>query len=103
MVRLSIKRNFDHDNLVAIPRKYIGQLNNPFLPSYHDKESLMACIALCDLRSATIDAENSRPRMCEVCWCEFVPDERQRAFPGTVKTCRSCLDAGRKASGKRRS
>ena len=95
------KRNFDPDNLVALPRKYIGQLNNPELPGYHDRETLLACVALCDLRSATIDAEAARPRTCEVCGATFTPTEAQRSYPSPVKTCQDCLAAGKKAKGRR--
>ena len=95
------KRNFDPDNLVALPRKYIGQLNNPNLPGYSDRETLLSCVALCDLRSATADAEAARPRTCEVCGAQFVPTEAQRSYSSPVKTCQDCLAAGRKARGKR--
>ena len=95
------KRNFDPDNLVALPRKYIGQLNNPDLPRYHDRESLLACVALCDLRTATIDAEAARPRECAVCGATFTPTERQREYRTPVQTCPDCIAQGRKARGDR--
>lgn len=95
------KRNFDPDNLVAIPRKYIGQLNNPDLPSYSDRETLEACIALCDLRSAVRDAGNSR-RICKVCGAVFEPTEQQKAYTKPVNTCQACLKAGRKWRGERK-
>jgi len=95
------KRNFDPDNLVALPRKYIGQLNNPELPKYHDRESLLACVALCDLRSAAADAEARRPRTCAVCGAEFTPTPKQRHYPKPVRTCPDCVAAGRKAKGER--
>ena len=94
-------RNFDPGNLVAIPRKYIGQLNNPGLPGYSDRESLLACIALCDLRSGILDAENSAPRTCGVCGAVFTPAPGQRAYRSPPKTCPGCLAAGRKAPGDR--
>lgn len=96
------KSNFDPDNLVAIPRKYIGQLNNKDLPTYTDRETLEACIALCDLRSATRDLEMSRPRTCMVCGAEFTPSEKQRNYPSPVQTCGDCLAAGRKSKGARK-
>lgn len=95
------KRNFDPDNLVALPRKYIGQLNNPELPSYCDRETLLACVALCDLRSATRDAEN-RERTCKVCGARFEPTAKQRAYPKPVSTCPDCRAAGRKWRGERK-
>ena len=96
------KRNFDPDNLVALPRKYIGQLNNPDLPGYSDRGTLMACVALCDLRSAVRDAERDRERTCEVCGAKFRMTEKQRCYPSPVKTCPSCLKAGRKPGRKRK-
>lgn len=95
------KRNFDPDNLVALPRKYIGQLNNPDLPKYHDRETLLACVALCDMRSAVMDAEAARPRECAVCGATFTPTERQREYRKPVQTCPDCIAAGRKARGDR--
>lgn len=94
------KRNFDPGNLVAVPRKYIGQLNNPALPEYSDRETLLACIALCDLRSGVRDAENAT-RTCEVCGCRFEPTARQRLYRYPVKTCPECRAAGKKARGER--
>lgn len=95
------KRNFDPDNLVALPRKYIGQLNNPELPKYRDRESLLACVALCDMRSAVMDAEAARPSECAVCGATFTPTEKQRAYPSPVQTCPDCVAAGKKARGAR--
>ena len=95
------KTNFDPDNLVAVPRKYICQLNNTELPSYHDRESLLACIALCDLRSATMDAERNAERTCAVCGAKFRMTEKQRLYPRPVQTCPDCLAQGKKARGDR--
>lgn len=95
------KRNFDPDNLVALPRKYIGQLNNPELPKYHDRDSLLACVALCDLRTATIDAEAVRPRECAVCGATFTPNGRQREYRSPVQTCPECIAQGKRARGDR--
>lgn len=94
-------RNFDPGNLVALPRKYIGQLNNPELPSYGDRETLLACVALCDLRTATLDAEAERPRECAVCGSTFTPTEVQRMYKKPVQTCPSCIEQGRRARGDR--
>jgi len=95
-------RNFDPDNLVAVPRRYIAVLNNADLPiSYHDSKSLKACMAWIDLHHGIREAESSRPRRCEVCGAEFVEDERMRINPTRAKTCRACLDAGKKARGTR--
>lgn len=95
------RRNFDPDNLVAIPRKYVGQLNNDHLPSYHDRDTLLACIALCDLRSGLLDAQASVPRKCKVCGEEFVPDPKTREYRTPVATCPECIAAGHKYAGER--
>lgn len=95
------RANFDPDNLVAIPRKYVGQLNNTELPGYNDRETLLACIALCDLRTATLDAERSRPRECKVCGATFTPTDKQRSYKSPVQTCPDCLAAGKKWKGER--
>lgn len=94
-------RNFDPGNLVLVDRKYIGQLNNPALPRWHDRESLEACIALCELRSRTRDLEFGR-RTCKVCGREFECTERQRRYPKPPSTCPDCRAAGRKWKGERR-
>lgn len=96
------KSNFDPENLVAIPRRYIGQLNNPELPNYSDRATLEACIALCDLRAKVRDVENARPRKCKVCGALFTPTERQRNYPKPVQTCQECLKAGHKWKGNRK-
>lgn len=93
------KANFDPDNLVAVPRRLAGLLNNSSAPEWHDRESLEACVALAELRSAAFDAEMAMPRTCAVCGREFVPDERMRSNgTRTIKTCPDCLDKGLKAS-----
>lgn len=89
------KRNFDPANLVAIPRKYIAQLNNPELPTYCDRDTLMACIALCDLRMAMGRAE-LQSRTCWACGREFEPRFR------TQRTCDGCLEKGIRATQRKR-
>lgn len=94
------RRNFDPANLVAVDRKYIGQLNNPELPDYNDRDTLMSCIALCDLRMALRDVENS-VRTCLVCGSRFEPTDAQKHYPKPVDTCPDCLAAGKKPRGRR--
>ncbi|MBR3689941.1 MAG: HNH endonuclease [Eggerthellaceae bacterium] len=85
-------RNFDPDNLVAIPRAYMGQLN--FGYDWHDRETLEAAIACVKLRSAIVDAEN-RPRPCGVCGRDFTPPANLRW--SKVNTCPECLSQGKKS------
>ena len=97
------KSNFDPDNLVAVPRRLAGLLNNGNAPEWHDRETLEACVALAELRSMTFEAQMTTPRTCGVCGREFVPDERMRANGSRrACTCRECLDKGLKASGHRK-
>ena len=94
------KRNFDPKNLVAVPRKYIVRLNSPDMPDYHDRDTLLACMALIDLQSGIKDAENAR-RTCGVCGKAFTPTAKQRMYRHPVSTCPECLAAGKKARGPR--
>lgn len=86
------KGNFDPDNLVAVPRKYTGPLNNSGL-EWHDADGLRAALALVMLKTGTRDAIN-RPRRCGVCGRMFTPDRRPSSVDSTQQTCRECLDKG---------
>ena len=95
------RKDFSPENLVAVPRRFAGQLNNPELPKYHDRESLLACMALCDLRSKTKDIEMEH-RVCAVCGREFAATAKQRrTLTKLPQTCPACLRAGKKAPGNR--
>lgn len=89
------RRNFDPDNLVAVPRKLIGALNSGGF-EWHDAESLNAAVALASLKSGINDALN-RPRKCAVCGREFEPDYAPSNGKYTQRTCRDCLDRGLRA------
>lgn len=94
------RRNFDPENLVAVPRRLVGLMNQPGSPRWHDRASLEACVALAELSVGTTWAELSMPRTCGVCGREFVPDPPRRGN-GTrtnLMTCRPCLEAGHKTS-----
>lgn len=93
--------NFEPDNLVLVPRRLIARLNAPDSPDYHDAESLRAAMAWCDLHSTIVHAEQRLPRRCGVCGRLFVEDEAQSANPSRAQTCRACLDAGKKAPGRK--
>ncbi len=93
------RRNFDPENLVAVPKRVVAVLNNRALGcEWHDADSLEACAAHAMLEVGIADVELSAPRRCRVCGCEFVPDEQPKSRRNTnVSTCRACLDAGRRA------
>ena len=77
------RRNFDPDNLVAVPRELWSVISRRKL-AYHDAESLRACMAVAALDKA-VYAARCRPRRCKVCGGEFRPRfARQR-------TCDGCL------------
>lgn len=93
------RRNFDPANLVAVPRRLVGIMNGPCMPRWHDAESLEACIALAELKSAQAGVMARAVRTCAVCGARFAPDEARVAIGNTrIRTCPACLAAGRKAS-----
>ena len=92
------RRNFDPDNLVAVPRRLVGILSGGSIPRWHDAESLKACVALAELKSAQARVMARAVRTCGVCGARFVPDEAHVASGVTkIRTCPACLAAGRKA------
>ena len=97
------RRNFDPDNLVAVPRSLVGILNNPDIPEWHDAESLKACITLAKIKRKQQDVLARTPRTCGVCGRRFVPSKKQMST-GTVKvkTCPACLAQGKKAGRRNR-
>ena len=93
------RRNFDPANLVAVPRRLVGIMNDPSMPRWHDAESLQACMALAELKSAQSRVMAAAPRTCGVCGRKFVPDAAHIAIGNTrIRTCPDCLAAGRKTS-----
>lgn len=91
------KGNFDPDNLVAVPRRLLGPLNQR-RRLWRDRETLEAAIALCELASAVRDARRGA-RECMVCGRTFEPTASQRY--GNPRTCPDCVAAGRKWRGVR--
>lgn len=88
-------RNFAPDNLYALPRTYMAQLNG-LRPEegWPDRETLEAAVSTVKLSLAITDAKN-RPRPCAICGEMFTPDPGNRY--SWQKTCRACLDAGHKS------
>ena len=77
------KRNFDPDNLVAVPRALWATISHSRMP-YYDRESLETCMALATMRQR-VYAMRMHPRRCRECGETFEPDwARQR-------TCNRCL------------
>jgi hypothetical protein len=82
------KRNFDPDNLVAVPRATWATISRKHL-EHHDADGLRACMAIAELDSA-VHRARCAPRVCGVCGRVFDPRYAHQ------RTCDSCLDAGRK-------
>lgn len=96
------RRNFDPDNLVAVPRSLVGIMNGPGMPRWHDAESLEACIALATLKRKQAEVRAKAPRTCGVCGRKFVPDEEHVRIGNTgIRTCPTCLAQGHKWKGER--
>lgn len=91
------KRNFDPENLVAVPnREWLYICSNRI--DYHDRESLAEAIAIARLNGAITDAR-FRPRKCELCGSEFEPP---RGNAHVNRTCPDCITSGRKAGRRNR-
>lgn len=87
----------DPGNLVAVPRELVGILNQG--PKWHDRESLLAAMAIAKTKKVVRDLEFATPRKCAVCGREFVPDEAKR-HAWKQETCEKCLAKGKKARGR---
>ena len=77
------RKNFDPENLVAVPRKLWAIINCKGIP-YYDRESLLVAMDIARLRSAVFDAQ-TRPRTCRRCGEQFEPRFVDQ------KTCDRCL------------
>jgi len=77
------KRNFDPDNLVAVPRKLWAVISRNHL-EYYDADSLRVCMNIAKLASAR-QAAMTRPRSCKKCGREFKPRAANQ------RTCDACL------------
>ena len=95
--------NLSPDNLVAVPHRMIARLNSRDAPEWHDRESLEAALAWCELNAAIATAEASVPRTCQVCGKTFVPPAGSRLARARrcAVTCPDCVARGRKARGNR--
>lgn len=93
------RRNFDPDNLVPVPKRLVGLLHNATAPKWHDRETLLACVALAELKYAKAEAQHSRDYVCPLCGATFrQAEETRRQGRGPVITCPDCLAAGRRAT-----
>lgn len=89
------RRNFDPANLVAVPCRLATQVNARS-GLWHDRETLEAVVALCELGSAAMDARSRVPLTCERCGAKYLPPPSRRDRP--PRTCPACRSKGLKAS-----
>lgn len=97
-------RNCDPANLVAVPKRAIGALNQARGEGrlvWHDRDTMLACVAIASLTVAARDAEHRAERRCAVCGEPFGQADGSRRAKSPSRTCPACLAAGRKAPGKR--
>lgn len=90
-------RNFDPDNIVPVPQELYpiltGGAHGRALP-YHDRATLEVAITHAMVIHARARLERA-PRACGCCGDVFTPEYRHQ------RTCRKCLDAGRRAPRRR--
>ena len=79
------KRNFDPDNLVAVPRRTLLVINRHRIP-YFDRTSLEAAMKIAEIKMKANELELSIPRTCKECGSQF-----QAEFKNQVR-CRSCIN-----------
>lgn len=91
-------RNFDPDNIVPVPNDLYGIVtggaNGHALP-WHDRETLELAITHARLMRRRYELQKA-PRKCGCCGETFEPEYPQQ------RTCRTCLDAGKRAPARRR-
>jgi len=98
------KRNCDPGNLVAVDSRLVGAINQARSDGrfeWHDRETMLACIALAELEVGINDAEHSIERTCGVCGGKFVEPEDRRRWGKRTQTCPDCLARGKRARGDR--
>lgn len=101
--------NFDPGNLVCVPRGVMQRMNaikagDPDM-DWGESDCFDAVRLMAEIDIARTRAEARMPRRCGVCGAEFVPDVPEGARGSCAsnrRTCRTCLDAGRRAKGERR-
>jgi predicted Zn-ribbon and HTH transcriptional regulator len=79
------KRNFDPNNLVAVPRRVLMIINRHHIP-YFDRTSLEAAMKIAEIKMKANELELSIPRTCKECGAQFKPE-----FKNQIR-CRSCIN-----------
>lgn len=85
-------RNFDPDNLLMVPRKYIARMNR--LGEWHDRQTAEAVLALAMLESKTEDAKHAAGRVCTRCGARFKSYRNSQ-----LSLCPSCREEFKREHG----
>lgn len=89
------RRNFEPDNLVAVPKRLMGVINSMHV-GWSDRETLEAVVHMAEIRVARNRAIAAMERVCPCCGKTF--DNLSRLRTGNVAStvCPECGKAGRK-------
>ena len=95
-------RNFDPANLVAVPRRLVGVMNNLRASgvTWHDAQTLEAVVHLAEIRVAQNDLTASAPRVCAICGRTFTNATRRKGAVNAT-TCPECVEAGLRQNTRR--
>lgn len=86
-------RNFDPENLLMVPRKYMARMN--MIGEWHDKETAEAVLALAMLESKIEDAKHSMGLVCKNCGSRFKSYRNSR-----LKLCPNCREEFKREHGR---
>lgn len=89
------KRNFDAENLVAVPRRLVGVMNGLGV-KWHDRDTLIAVMMMAEIRCARNSAISKEVRTCPWCGKEYDNTSRRQAGNVAAGVCPECGAAGRK-------
>lgn len=92
------RRNFDPENLVAVPRRLVGVMNNLRADgtTWHDRDTLLAVVALAELSVTRNKAVASIVRTCPCCGKKFDNQVRRKAGNVAAIVCPECGAKGRR-------
>ena len=87
------KTNCSLDNLLPVPKSLVPVMNEAHTRgvTWHDMDSLKACVAYAQLETAIVDA--SLASVCKVCGSTFTAATRRNRMR---KVCPDCVEAGRR-------
>jgi hypothetical protein len=92
------RRNFTKDNLVAVPTRLMAVMNNVGV-EWHDRESLLAAVAIAEMHVERTRIERQRPRVCKCCGKPYTNEGRANPV-STI--CPECGRKGRKPPNSKR-